>query len=353
MKIKPDQLKSYLQKSLQTKQLSPIFIISGNEPLLSQEAADAVRSTARQLEFTERETFDIDARFDWNLVFNETNSLSLFSDKKILELRITNGKPGDKGSKALCELCENPNDSNLILVILPKLDKGAYQSKWMKTLESKGVHIQVWPVTPEQLPRWINQRLVQCGIEASQGAVDILADRVEGNLLAAMQEINKLKLLSLEGKVNADIMSTVVADSARYNLFSFIDKVLDGDAQSAAKALRGLENEGTEPLALLWAITRELRTLNKASHQILLGNSKDKALKSAGVWDKRIPIFRKALSRLSPAHLRMLMHQAGAIDRGVKGLRQADIWDELTTLVLSFAGSQTLHPKNIKTLLQQ
>ncbi|MFL2531318.1 MAG: DNA polymerase III subunit delta [Porticoccaceae bacterium] len=353
MKIKPDQLKSYLQKSLQTKQLSPIFIISGDEPLLSQEAADAVRSTARQLEFTERETFDIDARFDWNLVFNETNSLSLFSDKKILELRITSGKPGDKGSKALCELCENPNDSNLILVILPKLDKGAYQSKWMKTLESKGVHIQVWPVTPEQLPRWINQRLVQCGIEASQGAVDILADRVEGNLLAAMQEINKLKLLSLEGKVNADIMSTVVADSARYNLFSFVDKVLDGDAQSAAKALRGLENEGTEPLALLWAITRELRTLNKASHQILLGNSKDKALKSAGVWDKRIPIFRKALSRLSPAHLRMLMHQAGAIDRGVKGLRQADIWDELTTLVLSFAGSQTLHPKNIKTLLQQ
>jgi DNA polymerase-3 subunit delta len=342
-----------LQKSLQTKQLSPIFIISGDEPLLSQEAADAVRSTARQLEFTERETFDIDARFDWNLVFNETNSLSLFSDKKILELRITSGKPGDKGSRALCELCENLNDSNLILVILPKLDKGAYQSKWMKTLESKGVHIQVWPVTPEQLPRWINQRLVQCGIEASQGAVDILADRVEGNLLAAMQEINTLKLLSLEGKVNADIMSTVVADSARYNLFSFVDKVLDGDAQSAAKALRGLENEGTEPLALLWAITRELRTLNKASHQVLLGNSKDKALKSAGVWDKRIPIFRKALSRLSPAHLRMLMHQAGAIDRGVKGLRQAVIWDELTTLVLSFAGSQTLHPKNIKTLLQQ
>jgi DNA polymerase-3 subunit delta len=353
VKIKPDQLKSHLQKSLQTKKLSPIFIVSGDEPLLSQEAADAVRSAARQLEFTERETFDIDARFDWNLVFNETNTLSLFSDKKILELRITSGKPGDKGSKALCELCENPNDSNLILVILPKLDKGAYQSKWMKTLESKGVHIQVWPVTPEQLPRWINQRLVQCGIEASQGAVDILADRVEGNLLAAMQEINKLKLLSLEGKVNADIMSTVVADSARYNLFSFVDKVLDGDAQSAAKALRGLENEGTEPLALLWAITRELRTLNKASHQILLGNSKDKALKSAGVWDKRIPIFRKALSRLSPAHLRMLMHQAGAIDRGVKGLRQADIWDELTTLVLSFAGSQTLHPKNIKTLLQQ
>ncbi|MDG2018093.1 MAG: DNA polymerase III subunit delta [Porticoccaceae bacterium] len=353
MKIKPDQLKSHLQNSLQTKQLSPIFIISGDEPLLSQEAADSIRSTARQLEYTERETFDVDARFDWNLVFNETSALSLFADKKILELRIINGKPGDKGSKALCELCENLNDTNLLLIILPKLEKGAYQSKWMKTLETHGVHIQVWPVSPEQLPRWINQRLMQSGINASQAAVDILADRVEGNLLAAMQEINKLQLLSLEGKVDADIMSTVVADSARYNLFSFVDNILDGNAQSAAKALRGLKNEGAEPLALLWAITRELRILNKASHQILLGSPKDKALKSAGVWDKRIPLFRKALSRLSPAHLRMLIHQAGAIDRGVKGLRKADIWDELTTLVLSFAGSQTLHPKNIKTLLQQ
>ena len=352
MKIKPDQLTSYLQKSLQTKELAPIFIISGDEPLLSQEAADSIRSAARQLNFTERETFDIDARFDWNLVFNETNALSLFADKKILELRIPNGKPGEKGSKALCELCENISESNLILVILPKLEKGGYQSKWMKTLESKGVHVQVWPVTPEQLPRWINQRLTQSGINASQAAIEILADRVEGNLLAAMQEINKLTLLSLEGAVDANIMSTVVADSARYNLFAFVDKILDGDAQSAAKALRGLRNEGTEPLALLWAITRELRILNKASHQILLGSAKDKALKTAGVWDKRIPIFRKALSRLSPAHLRMLIHQAGAIDRGVKGLRQADIWDELTTLALSIAGNQTLHPRNINTLLQ-
>lgn len=353
MKIKPEQLNSHLQTSLQGKQLSPIFIISGDEPLLSQEAADSIRSAARKLEYTERETFHVDARFDWNLVFNETNALSLFADKKILELRIASGKPGDKGSKALCELCENLNESNLIIIILPKLEKGAYQSKWMKNLEAHGVHIQVWPVSTQQLPRWINQRLVQAGINANQAAVDILADRVEGNLLAAMQEINKLKLLSLEGTVDGEIMSTVVADSARYNLFEFIDKILDGNAQSAAKALRGLENEGTEPLALLWAITRELRILNKASHQIVLGSPKDKALKNAGVWDKRMPIFKKALSRLSPAHLRMLMHQAGAIDRGVKGLRQSDIWDELTTLVLSFAGSQTLHPKNIKTLLQQ
>ncbi len=147
-------------------------------------------------------------------------------------------------------------------------------------------------------------------------------------------------------------MSTVVADSARYDLFEFVDKALSGDAQSAARALRGLQNEGSDPLNLLWAITREIRTLVKANQLVALGEHSDWALKKAGVWDKRIPLFRSALRRLSPAHLRMLLYQAGAIDRGVKGLRTASVWDEMTTLVLSLSGSQTLTPKNVKTLLQ-
>jgi DNA polymerase-3 subunit delta len=136
VKIKPEQLSSFLQKGLQTNQLPSVFVVSGEEPLLSQEATDDIRSAARQLGYNERETFDIDGRFDWNQVFNETNSLSLFADKKILELRIPNGKPGDKGSKALCELCENLNDTNLILIVLPKLEKSSYQSKWMKSTGS-------------------------------------------------------------------------------------------------------------------------------------------------------------------------------------------------------------------------
>jgi len=353
VKIKADQLQAHLQNAVQKNQLLPVFVISGAEPLLSQEAADAVRTVARKFGYTERETFHIDAKFDWNPVFNETSSLSLFADKKILELRILNGKPGDKGSKALCELCENLTADNLLLVILPKLEKGAQNSKWVKTLESKGVHIQVWPVNSSQLPGWIKQRLNQAGIDANREAVQILADRVEGNLLAAMQEIDKLKLLALEGKVDAAIMSSVVADSARHDLFAFVDKVLMGDAQSAARALRGLQNEGTDPLTILWAITRELRVLSKASQQVAQGDHSDRALKNAGVWDRRISLFRKALQRLKPAHLRMLMHQASAIDRGIKGLRKADIWDELATLVLSLSGSQTLHPKNIKLLLEQ
>jgi len=277
--------------------------------------------------------------------------LSLFTEKKIIEVRISNGKPGDKGSKAICELCTNPNPDNLLLVILPKLERAAQNSKWVKALESSGAHIQVWPITGEQLPRWIKQRLLESNITANQQAVEILAERVEGNLLAAVQEIEKLKLLAIDGKVDAIMMSSVVADSARYNLFEFVDKVLAGDAQSAARSLRGLHSEGTDAIPLLWAITRELRILIKASEQISQGESRDRALKNAGVWEKRLPLFRTAIQRCSAPHLRMLLYQAGAIDRGIKGMRKADVWDELTTLVLSLAGSQTLKPSNIKLLI--
>ncbi|MBT3620402.1 MAG: DNA polymerase III subunit delta [Porticoccaceae bacterium] len=346
MKIRAEQLQSHL-----SKELLPVYVISGDEPLLAQESADAVRLAARNKGFSGREVFHGEGKFDWSQLHNEANALSLFAEKKIIEIRISNGKPGDKGSKALCELCANPSPDNLLLVILPKLERSAQNSKWVKALEAVGAHIQVWPVTGDQLPRWIKQRLLESNITANQQAVEILAERVEGNLLAAVQEIEKLKLLAIEGKVDAIMMSSVVADSARYNLFEFVDKVLAGDAQSAARSLRGLHSEGTDAIPLLWAITRELRILIKASEQISRGENRDWALKNAGVWEKRLPLFRTAIQRCSAAHLRMLLYQAGAIDRGIKGMRKADIWDELTTLVLSLAGSQTLKPSNVKLLI--
>jgi len=228
MKIRPEQLQSHL-----SKELLAVYVISGDEPLLAQESADAVRLAARNKGFSGREVFHGEGKFDWGQLHNEANALSLFTEKKIIEVRISNGKPGDKGSKAICELCTNPNPDNLLLVILPKLERAAQNSKWVKALESSGAHIQVWPITGEQLPRWIKQRLLESNITANQQAVEILAERVEGNLLAAVQEIEKLKLLAIDGKVDAIMMSSVVADSARYNLFEFVDKVLAGDAQSA------------------------------------------------------------------------------------------------------------------------
>lgn len=347
MKIRAEQLQDQIKK-----QLLPIYVISGGDPLLTEEAADNIRTGARAQGFSERDIFHVEGNFDWSQILNQFNALSLFSDKKILEIRIPNGKPGDKGAAALTELCANPNPDNLVLVILPKLERSAQNSKWMKTLEGAGGHIQVWPVDAKQMPRWIQQRLRSANINANQEAVQILADRVEGNLLAAVQEIEKLKLLATEGTVDGKTMSSVVADSARYNLFEFVDKILIGDAQSAARSLCGLQNEGTDAIPLLWAITRELRILVKASDLVAGGEHSDWALKNSGVWEKRLPLFKGALQRLRPAHLRMLLRQAGAIDRGIKGMREADVWDELATLVLSFAGSQTLQPSNIKILLQ-
>ena len=297
MKIRAEQLPSHL-----SKELLPVYVISGDEPLLAQESADAVRLAARNKGFSGREVFHGEGKFDWGQLHNEANALSLFAEKKIIEIRISNGKPGDKGSKALCELCANPSPDNLLLVILPKLERSAQNSKWVKALEAVGAHIQVWPITGEQLPRWIKQRLLESNITANQQAVEILAERVEGNLLAAVQEIEKLKLLAIEGKVDAIMMSSVVADSARYNLFEFVDKVLAGDAQSAARSLRGLHSEGTDAIPLLWAITRELRILIKASEHISRGENRDWALKNAGVWEKRLPLFRTAIQRCSAAH---------------------------------------------------
>ncbi|MCS5594531.1 MAG: DNA polymerase III subunit delta [Porticoccaceae bacterium] len=350
MKIRAEKLQGHLKKPL-----LPVYVISGNEPLLAQECADAIRVAARKQGFTERALFHFEGNplnFDWNQLINESKSLSLFSDKKILEVRIPNSKPGDKGSKALAEFCANLNPDNLLLIILSKLEKSAQNSKWIKTLEGAGAHIQVWPVGANQMPRWIDQRLRAANINANQEAIQILADRVEGNLLAAVQEIEKLKLLAPEGAVDGITMSSVVTDSARYNIFEFVDKILIGDAQSAARSLRGLENEGTDAIPLLWTITRELRILIKASELVASGEKSEWALKKSGVWEKRLPLFRTALKRLRPAHLRMLLCQAGAIDRGIKGIRKADVWDEMATLVLSFAGSQTLKPSSIKVLLQ-
>ena len=185
--------------------------------------------------------------------------------RKILELRIPTGKPGDKGSKAIQEYCQNASPDNLLLVIAPKLDAATQRGKWVKALDSCGVLVQTWPVNANQLPRWIGQRLQQAGIKASSQAIEILADRVEGNLLAAVQEIEKLKLLVSDSEVDATTMSTVVADSARYNVFTLVDKILLGDAQSAARTLRGLREEGSEPPVILWALSREIRILLKAS----------------------------------------------------------------------------------------
>ncbi len=342
MQLKAEQLQSHLSGTL-----SPVYLISGDEPLLVQEAADAVRSAAREQGFSERELMHAEAGFDWNTLLTEANSLSLFAERKLIEVRLPTGKPGDKGARALQEYVDNLNPDTLLLLVSPKLDASAKRSKWVKALDAAGAMVQIWPVTPAQLPRWLERRLRARGIKANRQAIEILADRVEGNLLAAVQEIEKLALLAPDGSVDGATMSTVVADSARFNVFDLVDRALAGDATGACRTLRGLLEEGTEPIVILWSLTKEARILLKAANRVAAGNRADSVLPKLGVWEKRQPLFKTALRNLNPATLRYILRLAAGVDKAIKGVRKGDVDSELTTLVLMLSGNNPLQKNSL------
>lgn len=347
-KLRADQLSQSLQKG----QLLPVYLISGDETLLVQEACDAVRQAARKAGFTERERYHADKQFDWSLLLSAANSLSLFNDKKIIELRIDNGKPGTEGSSAIAEYLANPSEDNVLLIVTPKLDGGTQRSKWVKAIDKAGYWVPIWPISAAQLPRWLGQRLKEAGLKADSQVVELLATRIEGNLLAAHQEIEKLKLLSSDQWLTPELVANAVADSARYDVFSLVDRALMGDARAAVRTLNGLRGEGTEPITVLWALARELRILLEVAQTTAQGQSFSWAAKNAGVWDKRQPLVQQALRRLHPRQLSMLLRQANGIDKAIKGMRKTDPWSELTELLLNLAGVQAVNPQNQRLSLQ-
>jgi DNA polymerase III subunit delta len=314
MRLRADQIEKHAAQSL-----APVYLISGDETLLVQECTDAIRTACRQHGFTERQVFHVDAHFDWQIVLDETAALSLFADKKIIELRMPNGKPGDAGTAALESYCANTNTDTVLLIICNKLDSSAARAKWHKAIDSCGVTIPIWPIEPQQLPRWIEQRLRQRGISASDEAIQILAERVQGNLLACAQEIEKLQLYTDAKVIDANIVNTTVADSARYDIFNLADQALLGNTTQTLRALAGLRGEGEEPPVILWALTKELRTLHKCAEIIEQGQAIDRALDSAGVWDKRKPLVRAAVQRLSRKRIENLLRLAQKIDAAIKG----------------------------------
>lgn len=346
-KLRAEQLGAALSKAL-----APIYLVSGDEPLLIQETCDHIRAAARKQGFSERELYHVDANFDWGQVLTAANSMSLFAEKKIIELRLPSGKPGDKGGKILQEYAQSPAPDNILLIITEKLDGAAQKSKWFKAIEDAGQHIQLWQISTAQLPRWIGLRLQQAGLQADSSAIDLLASRIEGNLLAAAQEIEKLKLLTTNNHISYELMASVVADSARYDVFGLADKALHGDARAAVKTLQGLKTEGTDAIAVLWAVTRDIRSLVHIAQMTAQGKNFEWAAKQAGVWDKKQPLFKSALQRLKPAQLQQLLRKANGIDKAIKGMRNAEPWDELLDLILNLAGVQSLNMVNERLSLK-
>ncbi|WP_109514670.1 DNA polymerase III subunit delta [Pseudomonas ovata] len=343
MKLAPAQLGKHLQGTL-----APVYIVSGDDPLLCQEAADAIRAAARQQGFDERQVFSADANFDWGTLLQAGASLSLFAERRLLELRLPSGKPGDKGAAALIEYCSRPAEDTLLLISLPKLDGSAQKTKWGKALVdgAQCQFVQIWPVDANQLPQWIRQRLSQAGLAATQDAVELIAARVEGNLLAAAQEIEKLKLMAEDGQITVETVQAAVADSARFDVFGLTDAVLAGDATHALRILEGLRGEGVETPVILWALTRELRALATMALQFSQGMPLDKVFSSARppVWDKRKPLMGKALQRLSSKRWNQLLLDAQQIDAQIKGQAPGSPWSSLARLALMMAGQRLQLP---------
>ena len=256
MQLKAEQLAKHLQD-----QCLPVYLLTGDEPLLLQECADLVRSAARAAGCTEREVLDTAPKdFSWEALLHSAAELSLFGERKVIELRLPDGKPGAEGSKALCAYLEQASGDDVLLVISGKIDRQSQNSKWFKALDKVGAVVQVWPVTARDMPRWLRQRLGQAGLGIDEDALELLAERLEGNLYAAVQEVEKLKLLAGGDNVTLQTVTTAVLDNARYNLFTMVDTALAGKPEATLRMLHGLRAEGTDVVPLLWAVAREIRS---------------------------------------------------------------------------------------------
>jgi DNA polymerase-3 subunit delta len=327
MRISNDDLPHHLSKGL-----GMLYVIHGEALLLAIEAADAIRTAAREAGYSERETLIAEQGFKWPELRNSMQSMSLFSERKVIDLRIPSGKPGVEGAQALQDLCENLNPDTLTLISLPRLDGAAMKSKWFNALEEHGTIISADEVSLAALPAWISARLKRQGQSADVDTLKFLAEKVEGNLLAAYQEIQKLALLFPEGALSFEQVKDSVMDVSRYDVFKLSEAMLGGDAERYIRILEGLRAEGTATVLILWAIAEDIRTLAKVSRAVQQSGNLSGALRDARVWGAKQKLIERAVRRFTPAFAERALRQASQVDKLIKGLRQGDVWDELLQL---------------------
>jgi DNA polymerase-3 subunit delta len=334
MKLRVDDLAAHLDRGL-----ASIYLISGAEPLLVQEAGDAVRGAARGRGFCERERLAVEPGFDWQSLNFVCQNRSLFAERRIIELQMESASPGTNGSKALTAYAADPPDDTLLLVICGKLEAAAQRSRWVSALEQAGAWVQVWPVEPGRLPAWIGQRMRGHGLLPDADALRMMSERVEGNLLAAAQEIEKLAVVVPPGTVTAEDVVRAVGDSARFQLFDLADAALGGDVARVVRVLAGLRDEGVEPVLIVWSLVREIRACAEMSADIEGGVSLTQALAKHRVWERRKKLLAGALRRHSQVDWWRLLKQGARLDRVVKGAERGSAWDELLQLAMGICGA--------------
>ena len=334
MLLKYDALESHL-----TGKLAPLYVLSGDEQLLLLESADLIRKTVLSRHIHEREVMTVERGFKWTQLHAANTALSLFGDRKLIELRIPGGKPGKEGAQALQDYLAALNPDNITLITLPKLDGATRKTAWVNLLQKHGIYIEIPTIERAQLGNWIATRLRKQNQTADRQCIDFLVERVEGNLLAAHQEIQKLGLLYPEGALNFEQICQAVLNVARYDIFKLNDALLNGDQRRFIRMIEGLKGEG-EPLPLiLWAITEEIRTLLKCKIALENGLSFSSIAKTLRLWGPRERLIQNAIARLAREDIQAALQQTAQIDKIIKGLHtntwMDDPWDALLQLGLS------------------
>lgn len=330
MRIDTEQLPGNLKRGL-----APLYVVYGDELLLSLEAADRIRAAAAAAGFEERKVLIADSGFDWGELRDAGRALSLFAAKRVIDLRIPSGKPGRDGGEALAAYAERLPEDTLTLVSLPALDRQALRSKWFEALERAAVSVHAQAVGRDRLPAWIAGRLSQQGQSASEQTLAFIADRVEGNLMAAHQEVQKLALLLPPGEIPFDEAKNAVLDVARFDVFELGGTLLRGEPLKFVRMLNGLSGEGVAPPLVLWAIVEEVRAMARVQSMVARGVSLAQAMRDARVWGPRQQWMPRALERLSRRQLFAALAEAARTDRMIKGLARGDVWDALLRLGLS------------------
>jgi DNA polymerase-3 subunit delta len=338
MRLRADSLPGAL-----AKRLLPVYALSGDQPLLLDEAAALIREAALRAGYGERQGFQVETGFNWGTWAASFDSLSLFASRRLIELRLPTGKPGVEGGKTLETWCGNPPADTLLLVHLPRADRAMQASKWFAAIEAEGAVVNLVSPTPEQLPAWIGQRLARHGLEADAETLAFLADRVEGNLLAAHQEVEKLALLLPPGRVDRDAARQAVVDVSRHDASELPEALLKGEVVRYCRIIDGLRAEGEVPLLALWLLTQELRTLHRLALGTEQGESLAGLMRQHRVWDSRQPLVGKALKRLDSTRFGAALQEAARVDRAAKGLLREDAWELLKQLGLALMGKGGLN----------
>ena len=332
MRISPQQLASHLEKGLK-----PLYVLTGDEPLAQRECLDMLRSAAHGHGYDERISFTAERNFNWQQLTAATQSASLFSSRRILELSIPSGKPGTEGGKTLQALAETPLTDTAMIIILPALDRDGRNSAWFGALEQAGVVMVLEEVDPNRLPQWIAQRLAAQGQQTDTETLEFIAHQVEGNLLAAHQEIQKLGLLYPAGVLSGEQVREAVLNVSRYDPFQLGEAVLAGDVERTVRILQGLQDEGAQPVAVMNPLMWVLRPLVRVKQAESRGENVAAAMQAARIYGDRQALTKRALGRLSLRQLQAALVKLSEIDKTAKGLMQGDAWLEISRLCFGLA----------------